>query len=209
MKKPSGLLGLCHKGADAALVGCGFLVIAASVMIGIEVVVRKVFGISLQGVDEISGYVLAITSTWVLAGTLLWRRHIRIDSLYAILPRGLRMALDLLAIGGMIVFFGFVLRYGADLFLRSLRLGSRAMTPLATPLAIPQGLWLLGLVVFLVIALVLLLRALRHLLSGDVQAAAALISNRSAEEEINDEIDDVAAREALLAATSQPAGGAK
>lgn len=199
MKTPSGIIGLCHKASDAALIGCGFLVIAASVLIGVEVVARKVFGFGLQGVDELSGYVLAITSSWVLAGTLLARRHIRIDSLYAILPRVLRVVLDICSSLAMIVFFGFVLRYGADLFLRSAHLGSRAMTPLATPLAIPQGLWLLGLVMFLLVALTVLVRAALYLLAGDIQAATALISNRSAEEEVSDEIEDVTAREALLA----------
>jgi len=207
MKTPSGIIGLCHKASDAALIGCGFLVIAASVLIGIEVVARKVFGFGLQGVDELSGYVLAITSSWVLAGTLLARRHIRIDSLYAILPRVLRVVLDLCAILAMLVFFGFVLRYGADLFLRSVHLGSRAMTPLATPLAIPQGLWLLGLVMFLLVALTVLVRAALYLLAGNMQAATALISNRSAEEEVSDEIEDVTAREALLAEVD--AGGSR
>jgi len=207
MKTPSGVVGLCHRASDAALLACGFLVIAASVMIGVEVVARKVFGVSLQGADELSGYVLAITSTWVLSGTLLWRRHIRIDSLYARLPRLLRLSLDIASLTAMVVFFGFVLRFGFDLFLRSFRLGSRAMTPLATPLAIPQGVWLLGLLLFLVVAIAVLVRAVMHWASGNVEAAMEMISNRSAEEEVADELEDVAEREALAAASGAAGGG--
>ncbi|NMG36688.1 TRAP transporter small permease subunit [Azoarcus sp. TTM-91] len=200
MKDGSRLLTLCGKVSDAGVIACGFLILAASLMIGVEVVARKLFGWSLEGADELSGYVLAITSTWALSATLLGRRHIRIDSLYNVLPARFRLALDLLSLLAMIVFFGFVLRFGWDLFMRSVNLGARAMTPLATPLAIPQGLWLAGLAVFLLVALCLLGKTLQHLLAGRGNAAMALVSSRSAEEEVAEEVRDLERRNAAAQA---------
>lgn len=194
MKDDSRLLRLCGRVSDAGVIACGFLILAASLMIGVEVVGRKLFGWSMEGADELSGYVLAITSTWALSATLLGRRHIRIDSLYGVLPTTVKLLLDLVSLTAMIVFFGFVLRFGWDLFMRSVKLGARAMSPLATPLAIPQGLWLAGLAVFLLVAVCLLGKTLQHLFAGRRDAAMALVSSRSAEEEVAEEVRDLERR---------------
>jgi hypothetical protein len=52
-------------------------------------------------------------------------------------------------------------------------------------------LWIAGLVVFIAVGVLLLLHALRVVASGDLRGAARLISTRSAEEEVEDEIRDL------------------
>ena len=59
----------------------GAALILVSLVIGGDVIARKVFNVSLAGTDEIGGYVLAATCSWAFAYTLLRRAHIRIDSL--------------------------------------------------------------------------------------------------------------------------------
>lgn len=172
----------------------GALLILAMLAIAAEVIMRNVAGISFGAVDELAGYALAIASTWGFAYALLHRTHIRIDTAYLLLPRRVQAGLDLLAMGGMIVFFGYVLRYGWDLVARSATLGQRAMTPLRTPLIVPQVFWFAGLVALLVLAVVLFLLAVSALRQGDLQAAARAVGSRSAEEELEEELADAERR---------------
>jgi hypothetical protein len=64
---------------------------------------------------------------------------------------------------------------------------SRATTPLATPLWIPQSLWLIGLGLFLFTVLPLLLRSLFALLGGDLAKVRSLAGARTIEEDAADE----------------------
>ena len=45
----------------------GFFILAAAAVICIEVLMRAAFGKSFAGVDEVSGYALAISTTWALS----------------------------------------------------------------------------------------------------------------------------------------------
>lgn len=70
------------------------------------------------------------------------------------------------------------------MFRTSYTLGAHSMSPLATPLVIPQLLWVAGFVLFLGVALLLFVRALVALISGDLQTVARLIGSRSVSEEV-------------------------
>jgi TRAP-type C4-dicarboxylate transport system permease small subunit len=178
----------------------GALLILAVLAIAAEVIMRNVAGRSFGAVDELSGYALAIASTWGFAYALFHRTHIRIDAAYLLLPRRVQAGLDLLAMAGMIAFFGFVARYGWDLLVRSASLGQRAMTPLRTPLIIPQVFWYAGLVALIVVAVVLFLVAANALRRGDMQSATRAIGSRSAEEELEEELADTRRRQAQVPA---------
>ncbi len=172
----------------------GALLVLAMLAIAAEVIMRNLAGASFGAVDELAGYALAIASTWGFAYALLHRAHIRIDTAYLLLPRRVQAGLDLLAMAGMIAFFGYVLRYGWDLLARSATLGQRAMTPLRTPLVVPQVFWFAGLVALVAVAVVLLLLAVAALRRGELQAATRAIGSRSAEEELEEELADAARR---------------
>lgn len=169
----------------------GVLLFATCVMIGIEVVGRKFFGFSFEGVDELSGYVLAIASAWAFGFTLVSRTHVRIDTLYVTMPPRVRAAMDLISITSIVAFFGFVTWFAWLVLQRSLLLGGRAMTPLQTPLAIPQSFWVAGLALFVLIAAVLWLRAVLALVTGDMATSARLIGSRTQNEEVAEEIEAV------------------
>ena len=68
---------------------------------------------------------------------------------------------------------------------------SRSQSALETPTVIPQILWIAGLAAFVVVSVVLLVQALRLGAAGDLHGMAKLISTRSAEEEVEDEIRDL------------------
>ncbi len=173
----------------------GALILLAAVLIGIDVLMRKFLARSIGGADELAGYSLAIGTAWGLAATLLDRAHIRIDSLCVLFPQKLRLALDAVAILLLVGFFALTTWHGFGVLSQSWTSGSRSQSALETPTVIPQALWIAGLAAFVVIGVLLLLQALRTALAGDLRGTANLISTRSAEEEVEDEIRDLKARQ--------------
>ena len=173
----------------------GALVLLAAVLIGIDVLMRKFLARSIGGADELAGYSLAIGTAWGLGATLLDRAHIRIDSLYVLFPQKLRLLLDAVAILLLVGFFALTTWHGLGVVSQSWTSGSRSQSALQTAWIIPQALWIAGLAAFVVIGVLLLLQALRLALSGDLRGTAKLISTRSAEEEVEDEIRDLKDRQ--------------
>ena len=167
----------------------GALIIASAFLVGIEVVIRKAFDLTIGGADELSGFALAISTSWALAFTLIERAHIRIDSLYAHLPVRLCALLDLLGLALLMAFMALIAWYGFGVFRTSYELGARSLSPLGTPLVVPQLLWVLGFVVFLAIALVVFVRALAALITGDLATVRSLVGSRTVGEEIEAELE--------------------
>lgn len=172
----------------------GALILAAAVLIGIDVTLRKLFDTSIGGADELAGYALALGTAWSLGAALLDRAHIRIDSLYVMFPRGLRLALDLFGIALFLAFFGLVARHGWNVLEQSWVSGSRSQSALQTPTVLPQSIWLAGLALFFVVGLLLLIRAVELIARGRAGEAAQAISTRSAVEELEEEIRDLQQR---------------
>ncbi len=173
----------------------GALVLLAAVLIGIDVLMRKFLDRSIGGADELAGYSLAIGTAWGLAAALLDRAHIRIDSLYVFFPQKIRLALDALALVLLVGFFSLVAWHGLGVVSQSWTSSSRSQSALETPTVIPQALWIAGLAMFVVIGVLLLVQALKVGASGDLRGMAKLISTRSAEEEVEDEIRDLKDRQ--------------
>jgi TRAP-type C4-dicarboxylate transport system permease small subunit len=169
----------------------GALVLLAAVLIGIDVLMRKFLDRSIGGADELAGYALAIGTAWGLGATLLDRAHIRIDSLYVLFPQKLRLLLDTLAVILLVGFFALTLWHGLGVVSQSWTSESRSQSALETPTVIPQVLWIAGLAAFVAVGVILLFHALRLAAAGDLRGAARLISTRSAEEEVEDEIRDL------------------
>ena len=168
----------------------GGLLIVAAFIIGVEVVIRKAFSISIGGADELSGFALAIGSAWSFAFALLDRAHVRIDSLYVTLPARVCAVLDIVGLTALILFMGLVTWFGYGVFAQSLEFGARTMSPLATPLVIPQSLWVVGLVLFMVVAVLLLVRALTALVRGEPATVQRLIGSRTVAQEVEQELRD-------------------
>ena len=173
----------------------GALILLAALLIGIDVLMRKFLAQSIGGADELAGYALAVGTTWGLGAALLDRAHIRIDSLYVLFPQKLRLALDALALVLLVGFFALIAWHGWGVVAQSWTSGSRSQSALETPTVLPQAAWIAGLIVFVVIGLFLLASALRLGLAGDLRGMAQLISTRSAEEEVEDEIRDLKDRQ--------------
>ncbi|MFC4296547.1 TRAP transporter small permease subunit [Castellaniella hirudinis] len=167
----------------------GLAVLLMAFVIGIDVFSRKLFGHSILsgGAGEISGYVLAIATTWAASLTLLNRGHIRIDILQSIFPRSLWVYFDLLAMCVFGAASAVLAWVGVATYLESLERGARSITPLAVPMAVPQGLWAAGLVFLFMTSVYLFARALGHVVRGDRMDAVKLIGTRTAEDDLREQ----------------------
>lgn len=167
----------------------GLLLFLASVMIAIEVVLRKAFSLSIGGADELSSYALAISCTWGFSYALFKKSHIRIDVLYSRMPGTGRALFDLLAYG-LLAFYIFILSYFAFLVVKtSVVKHSVANTPLATPMWIPQTLWLTGLLWFGLMIFVILGATCYYRFRGSPELAERVSGISTLDEEIQETAD--------------------
>ena len=172
----------------------GFALILIALLVTLEVVLREVFLIGLSAATEVSAYVLAVSTAWAYAFALLERNHVRVDAVIRLLPPGPLIVMDLVALLALTWFAGVLLWYGGGVVGWSLETGAHAMTPLGTPLWLPQGLWVFGIAFFFATCLIVLIRTVALLLAGRRRAASDLIGTFSRQDEGAAEAEDAARR---------------
>lgn len=182
--------------ARAAVLIGGAAILVSGFMIAADVVMRRVLGLSTWGADEFSYYALAISSSWAFAHAMLVKAHIRIDMLTMRTSWPLRSASNVVALLSM----GFLALMACGAILeeveRAWSRGETSITRLATPLWIPQGLWLAGFVFFALTIFLLLLRVIAALLIERSHQIAELHGGTpTLEDEIASEAQSGSARE--------------
>ena len=165
--------------------GAGILFSAG--LVTVEITVRKFFGMSLGGADEVSGYIFAVSTMWALPFALLNRANVRIDVVYLRLPAWLRSFLDVFSLVLLVGFVAVVFWHSVNLFVENRANDTRSITPLQARVWIWQGLWILGMALFLLTGAVLFVLAVAALLLWRHDRVAGLIGSRSSEEEIASE----------------------
>jgi TRAP-type mannitol/chloroaromatic compound transport system permease small subunit len=165
----------------------GGLIFLASLLVSADVIMRKLFTVTLGGADELSGYAFAIGCAWAFAFTLLRRSNVRVDAVYQHLPGKLRALLDILALLALGVLAAYLTFYAFSVFQTSWALKAQSNSSLKVFLWIPQGIWFLGLALFAVTLVLLLLRSAVAVVAGDWPAIHALLSARSIEEDAKEE----------------------
>jgi TRAP-type C4-dicarboxylate transport system permease small subunit len=164
------------------------------VLVSVETVGRKVFNFSIQGADELGGYALAIGSTLSFSLALLGRNHIRVDVLHEKFGPRLQAFMNWLSIVSLAAFAIFMAWVAKKVIMDTMAYGSTAQTPWATPLVYPQGVWLAGLTVFALVALVFAVRATMLLFRGQIAELNEDYQPKSAKEELQEELADIALR---------------
>jgi len=165
----------------------GTLIILSALLVTLEVVLRKLFNVSIGGADELSGYAFGIATSFGFAYALFERAHIRVDALYNFLPVGLKVVANFLGIILLAGLAGIICAMAWGLVADTLAHNSHSITPMRTPLAIPQIPWLAGWLFFFACCVLLILAALKALISGDLKKVNALIGTKSIDEQIEDE----------------------
>jgi TRAP-type C4-dicarboxylate transport system permease small subunit len=172
----------------------GLILLALSLIVTVETIVRKVFNFSLQGADELGGYALAFGATIAFSLALMGRTHIRVDVFHDLLPARLQTALNLLSIVGLAA-FALLMAWLSWFVIQDTRAyHSVSQTPWATPLVIPQSAWLAGLIVFAAVSVGFAARALVLLLRGRIGTLNKDFGPKAAKEEVAEELQDLALR---------------
>ena len=172
----------------------GLIFVALSLIVAVETAIRKLFNVSLQGADELGGYALAVGATIAFSMALIGRNHIRVDVFYGRFPAVLKTAINCLSALSLAGFAGLLAWLAWFVIQDSLSYQSVSQTPWATPLVYPQTAWLIGLIIFGMLAVGIALYSTWLLLTGRIASLNALLQPRSANEELKEELDDLQTR---------------
>ena len=173
----------------------GWLFVFCAFFITLEVLARNFFGFSTQSTTELSGYMLAVGISWGLAHALAERIHVRVDVLINKLPAGVRYYLHAVALAALLI-LALAMAYGAW-YITSESLDFRAadMSGLRTPLAVPQGLWSAGILVFAAMCAVMLLEVLVLLARGRGGEVERMLGSRTYEDEAREVLEALGTEE--------------
>ncbi|MCB2094303.1 MAG: TRAP transporter small permease [Rhodobacteraceae bacterium] len=185
----SPVLAFCERISRISVWIGGLMIVMTAGLITVEILLRKVAGMSTGGADELSGYGLAIGSSWSMGFALLRRAHVRVDALYGRFSGAPRAWLDCLAILSMTGFALVLTWFCAGVLRESITLSARSTTTLSIALWIPQGLWITGFIIFSGLGLILSFHAVLALIRGDHAGVRDLVGSRTANEELAEELD--------------------
>ncbi|MGQ7846241.1 TRAP transporter small permease subunit [Granulosicoccus sp. 3-233] len=172
----------------------GWALLFLSAFVALETLLRKLFNTSLQGADELGGYILALGASLAFIVAMIDRAHIRIDVLHARFPLRLQALIDWLSVISLGVIGLFFLYVGWFVITDTLEYRSTAATPWRTPLIWPQSAWYAGLVVFALCSFVLAGRATRLFLSADYTQLAREFNPKSAQDDLSEELEQLKER---------------
>lgn len=171
-------LSLLKRMNEQLAVGAGMLLLVSVVVTLFDIIARP-FEMSLGGTDELSGYAMAIATSWGVSYALTSMAHVRIDLLRSrCASRGQALfdAIAILALAGVAV----VISYRAwPVLAKTIKNGSTANTTLETPLWIPQSLWLAGWVWFAISAVVIALCVVKYVASGKFEEVNEIAGMRT------------------------------
>jgi TRAP-type C4-dicarboxylate transport system permease small subunit len=171
----------------------GWLFVFCAFFITLEVLARNFFGFSTQSTTELSGYMLAVGIAWGLAHALAERIHVRIDIFVNKLPAGARQYLHAVALACLLV-LAVAMAYGAwYITAESIDFRAADMGGLRTPLAIPQGLWGAGILVFAALCALMLAEVLVMLARGRGAAVERMLGSRTYQDEAREVLDALGA----------------
>ncbi len=184
MKRLSDILGLTF----------GWLTMLLGLLVTVEVGARKLFNWSMQGADEIGGYILAVSACLSFCVALIGRNHMRIDVIHYRLSQRGQALLNWISVTS-IALFALVLAWASFGVVRdTFAYNSTAPTPWATPLKYPQTVWYAGIVAFAIVAVLLGGRATYLLLRGQTAQLASEFEPKAAREELQEELEDAKRR---------------
>ena len=165
----------------------GASLLAAALMVTVDVLSRKIFNVTMSGSDEYSGYVFSATTTWAYSFCLLHRSNVRIDALYNLLPRPVTATLDVIGLALLMYYMSYMTYFALVSFQNSWVSNSVSITTLGTPQWIPQLFWVAGLVLFFLTLIFVVIYALVALLQRNWDLVARIAGVPSIAEVMEEE----------------------
>jgi len=165
--------------AVAVLIGIMLLACAGFVLL--DIILRQL-GSSFGGTDEVSGYVMAIATSWGMGYAMLELGHVRIDILRSRVAGRGRCLFDLASLIIMAGTVSVIALRCWPVVERSISNMSRANTALETPLWLVQLPWFAGWLWFALMAWLTFVTALVMVIQGRFDASEAAIGVFAEEE---------------------------
>jgi TRAP-type C4-dicarboxylate transport system permease small subunit len=178
--------------ARYATLACGWVVLGYAIALSLEVLGRKLFNTSFKGIDELGGFVLAISAAIGASYAMAQRSHTRVDVFLVRFPRSMQRVLNTLGMATFAFFATFAAWRGINVLMETLEFKSSAPN-LELPLWIPQSAWVLGLLLLALISLAYAGHAL-YLLVRRRPELNAWYGPTSAQEELEAELAELKAR---------------
>ena len=187
----------------------GALILLCAFLVSLDVVFRNVFKLAIFESYELTGYGIALATMFGLAWGLVTKAHIRIEVIYNVLGVKPRAYLDICALASLSVIAAVMTYYGALVVLDNWELGARSNSTLHVPLAIPQGLWLLGLVWFATCSVVLLIVAVNAVAHGRHQEVQEMFGIATVSEEVEASMEGTGVQVKHTASLPEPLPAAR
>jgi TRAP-type C4-dicarboxylate transport system permease small subunit len=172
----------------------GLMMTALCVVIAAETILRKLFATSLGGIDELSGYAIAIGAPLCFTVAAVEQSHIRINLIHMKLPKPVQAILNAVAAVTLALLAIYLVIFTVRTVAETQMFGSIAQTPWATPLIWPQTLWLGSMAVFTLAACLLAVRAVFYAVTGRRDDLLRAFGPDSVEDELQAELSDLEAR---------------
>lgn len=183
-----------HNAVRTLAICCGWLLLLFSLMTCISSALRYAFNISISGVDEYGGYILAVAGALGFSFAALERKHIRIELVREYLPERLRSMLDVFAMIFLAATALVLVWLASRTWTTSFNMGALSSTPMRTPLVVPQGIWLFFLGLFALTTLLMAASALIALCRGDFVKVNEMLGSESLEDEVTRELEEFQSR---------------
>ena len=117
---------------------CGTMFLLLSLFITYQVIARKFDMIMAPGMDLMSGYTMAMATTWAFSYALRTGSHVRIDGLLPFMSPRVRWMADQAALGSIVFFIGVTSWKTWVMVLKSYEIGAVTNTYPLVPLCVPQ-----------------------------------------------------------------------
>lgn len=171
------ILNILKRFNEYVAVAAGLLLLV-SVAVTLFDIIARPLNLSIGGTDEISGYAMAIATSWGMSYALTNLSHVRIDLLRARTGQKIQALFDavsILSLAGI----SLIIAYRAwPVLSKSIERGSTANTTLETPLWIPQSLWYAGWLWFAISALIIAFSVLAYIGKGESAAVESIAGSR-------------------------------
>ncbi len=167
-----------------AWIAGALILFGCSGLITLDVITRMIFRRGVVESFELSGYAFAAAIGFGLAFTATSKANVRVDILLSLLPPGLRRCCDVIAALSLSVIALALAWYGWRTLDQSITMHAKSVSTLQVPMAIPQGIWWVGIFWFACVAVLLPLQAMVRLLRRDRAGFDALIGSPQKSDEI-------------------------
>lgn len=175
------------KASRYSAIAGGLGILAISVMITIDVLLRKFFHTTLGGATEIAGFLFAAGTALSYPYVLIDRANIRIDAAYTHFSVRMRAILDTVTVLSVLFFIAILSKSIFGVWLEAIHTNAKTIGVINVPRWVVQTPWVMGYIFFVATALFLAVYSVKSLVAHNWQLVSRISGVPSIEETIEEE----------------------